>query len=118
MGRAKRARSVVLSASVAALGAAGSCPAANAASEAAPAARPVRAVVARAHANPRRRPRPPAPAPHGPYVYTVHVGGEINVEKANTQCAGGSIKIGPGQSRDAGNLGRDRALLSQRIVLG
>jgi len=91
---AKRCRTVVLGASVAALSAAGACPNANAAGEAAPAAHAPRGVVAHARRKPRRRPRPrTAPAPHGPYVYTIHVGGEINVEKADVQCSGSSIKF-------------------------
>jgi hypothetical protein len=92
MGKAKRCKTVILGASVAALGAAGSCPAANAANKAAPSLHASRAVGAHAHAKPRRRVQPKT-APHGPYVYKVTIGGEINVEKANAQCSGSSIRL-------------------------
>jgi len=88
MNTAKRCRTVVLGASVAALGVAGACTDANAASD----AHAPRAVAAHARAKPRRRPRPRA-APHAPYVYAIHVGGEINVERADVQCSGSSIKF-------------------------
>lgn len=91
---AKRCRTVVLSASVVALGAATACPDASAANEAAPPPHGAPAVAARAHRKPRRRPRPKtAPPPHGPYVYKVSIGGEINVEKADVQCSGSSIRL-------------------------
>jgi hypothetical protein len=92
MGKAKRCRTVILGASVAVLGAATACPDANAASKAAPATQGTRAAVAHVHHKPRRRPWPrTAPAPHGPYVYAIRVGGEINVKKTDVQCSGSSI---------------------------
>jgi hypothetical protein len=94
MGRAKRCRSVVLGTSVAALGAVGGCPAASAANTESVAAHPPVGVVARSH--PKRRHHRVVPRPsthHGPYVYAIHVGGEINVEKADVQCSGSSIKF-------------------------
>ncbi len=87
MSKAKRCRSVVIGASVAALGAAGPCPTATAASSAPPAPR---AGVAHEHAH-RHRPQRPATAPHGPYVYVIEISGEIRAGNPNASCAGSSI---------------------------
>jgi hypothetical protein len=78
MGKAKRCRSIMLSASVAVL-ATGACPVADAASKAA--LRP-------------RATREPRPASlRGPFVYEVLAGAEISAESANMACVGERIRI-------------------------
>lgn len=90
MGKAKRCRAVVISASVAALGAAGACPAANAANTSAPAPR---AAVAHQHAR-RHRPPRPATARRGPYVYEALVEStEATADRANMVCAGSGARL-------------------------
>ena len=94
MGKAKRCRSVVVSASVAAMSAAGACPAANAASGPPGASRPPAGAVARkqpAHAH--RHVAQPHAAPHGPYVYKVLIGGAIRWQRPNITCVGSSIRF-------------------------
>jgi hypothetical protein len=82
MGKTRRCRSVVLGASVAALGATGACPAANAASSGTPA----RAAFARKHAAPRHRAPHPA-AHHGKYVYKAVIGNTVATEnEPNMAC--------------------------------
>jgi hypothetical protein len=88
MGKAKRCRSVVIGASVAALGATGACPAANAEGNATNARAP-RAAETREHSTPRRH----VERHHGPHVYKVTVGAEIRAEAPNASCAGSSIKF-------------------------
>jgi len=89
MGRAKRCRSVVIGASVAALGAAGPCPTATAASSAAPAPR---AGVAHEHAR-RHRPQR-ATAQRGPYVYEALVEStEATAGRANMVCAASGARL-------------------------
>lgn len=126
MGRTKRCRTVILGASVAALGAATACPDANAASEAAPMKQEARAVVARAHHKPRHRPRPrtaPTPTPHGPYVYKISIGGEINVEKADVRCSGSSITLSqvslvmPGTSATTALFNRNESFWDKQVTI-
>jgi hypothetical protein len=92
MGRARRCRSVVFSASVVALGATGACPAANAASEPTPASRVHEPAKAPQH-NPKQRRRSPAAPHHGDYVYKVVIGGEVSDTNANATCSGPNLKL-------------------------
>lgn len=92
MGRARRCRSVVISASVAALGATSACPVANAANSGTPGPTTTgsggRAVVA------HKRVAPRSSTPHtGPFVYTVHVNGEISSGSADMRCVGSAVSL-------------------------
>lgn len=91
MGRARRCRSVVFSASVVALGATGACPAANAANEHAP-TMPKPTTTVR-----HERPRHSSPKPtlrKGDYVYKVFLGGTKAPEgKPNVACSGSSMRL-------------------------
>lgn len=90
MGKAKRCRSIVLSASVAALGTTAACPAANAEGSGGPVpASAPRAAAVREHATPKRH----VARHRGAYVYEVAVGGELRSEAPNTSCAGNSIRF-------------------------
>jgi len=97
MGKTRRCRAVVVSASVAALGATGACPPANADNEA-PSRRPAttagahqRPVVPRhRHTKPRTQRRTQT---RGAYVYAISVGGEMRWEAPNMRCAGNSITL-------------------------
>jgi hypothetical protein len=96
MGKARRCRSVVLGASVAALGATGACPTANAASS--PGSHGPRTVVARKHMVLRRHPRHkavPSPASrHGKYVYEAVIGNtEATENEPNMACAGAGARL-------------------------
>src|ERR1700691_2476413 len=95
MGRARRCRSVVFSASVVALGATGACPAANAANDGAPSAHNPRATVARKRAvPPRHRHHSQKPVgPQGAYVYEATVEAEVNANEANARCVTGTMKL-------------------------
>jgi hypothetical protein len=93
MGKTKRCRSVVLGASVAALGAtgAGTCPAANAANV--PGSHGPRAAVARKHAKPRRR-APHSAVHHGKYVYEAVIGNtEATANEPNMACASAGARL-------------------------
>lgn len=92
MGKAKRCRSVVLSASVAALGATGACPAAGATPERDSAARKP-ATVHRHHQHHQRPSRAPVGTPRGGYVYAVYAEGQVSTQHPNTSCAGATIKL-------------------------
>jgi hypothetical protein len=90
MNKAKRCRSVILGASVAALGTTAACPAANAERSGGPVpASAPRAATVREHATPKRH----VARHHGAYVYRVLVGGEIRSEAPNASCAGDSIRF-------------------------
>ncbi len=76
MGKAKRCRTVVIGASVVALGTVGTCPAANAAKDAPTPSQPVVATIAHKH---------------DPYVYEATLGGELS--SPNTSCSGATIRL-------------------------
>lgn len=82
MGKAKRCRTAVIGASVAALGAANGCPA-NAAEH------PARPKPATHHAKPRPRPT----AHRGPYVYQATIGGEVKITGSDMFCSGSAIRF-------------------------
>jgi hypothetical protein len=115
MGRAKRVRTVVLGASVAALGATGACPAANAAGSEAPHKGAARVAVARGHAKHRRRharrrhathpAKPPTAVPHGEYVYESVVGdAEASENEPNMECTGAGHPAPPGAAGGGATL--------------
>lgn len=92
----KRAMSVVLGISTAALSAAAVCPAANATPDA---RKPVSAKTPAAeHPRPSRSPslrelERQVPSPDGEYVYKAVIDGQISVEKPNTSCSGSVIRL-------------------------
>jgi hypothetical protein len=90
MGKTKRCRTVVLGASVAALGATGACPPAHAAS-ANPATRRGAHVAAR-HKH-RGKPTGHAAPAHGPYVYEAAIEAEVSTHDANMRCTAGTLKL-------------------------
>jgi hypothetical protein len=101
MGKAKRCRSVVLGASVAAASAVGACPTANATNaQGAREQRPHEPAKVRRH-DPKRRVRQrhrknssPAAAHPGKYVYEVVIGNtEAEENKPNMACSGSSVRI-------------------------
>ncbi len=98
MGKAKRCRSVVISAGVAALGATGACPAQSSAATATRAARPA---TTRKHTDPHRRPA----AHHGPYVYEAILGGVVSETHDNAYCSGSTIRFVGVQLVGEGRLG-------------
>jgi hypothetical protein len=89
MGKAKRCRTVVIGASVAALGATGACPAQ--AATATPAT-PRGAHVAPRHKHHAKPTNHASPA-HGPYVYEASVEAEMSTHGANMRCDGGTLKL-------------------------
>jgi len=95
MGKAKRCRSVVLSASVAALGATGACSAAGAAPEHEPAASKPAAIHRRhhQHQHQQRPSRAPVGTPRGGYAYEVYAEGQISAQRPNASCAGSAIRL-------------------------
>jgi len=90
MGKAKRCRTAILGASVAALGAAGACPPAHAAN-ATPTA-PQGAHVAVRHKH-RAKPTGHAAPAHGPYVYEATIEAEVSMHDANMRCTGGMLRV-------------------------
>lgn len=89
MGKAKRCRTVIFGASVAALGATGACPAH--ATTATPAT-PHGAHVAPRHKHQAKPINHVSPA-HGPYVYEASIEAEVSMHAANMRCAGGTLKV-------------------------
>lgn len=97
MGRSRRCRSVVFSASVVALGATGACPPANAASGLVSGSHAARAGITGKHAKPRQSPKPAGP--QSAYVYEGVIEAEVNANEANVRCVTGTMKfIGVGLS--------------------
>lgn len=91
MGKAKRCRSIMLSASVAAL-ATGACPVAAAANKAPSRPHATRDAVSRnAIRHRHRRPRPASL--RGPFVYQVLAESEISLEHSNASCAGPALRL-------------------------
>ncbi len=93
MGRSRRCRSVVFSASVVALGATGACPAANAARGGTPGSHGPRATVAHKRTAPPRHHSPKPVGPQGVYVYEATVEAEVNANEANARCVTGTMKL-------------------------
>jgi hypothetical protein len=105
MGKAKRCRTVVIGASVAALGATG-CPPAQAAN-----ATPATPQGAHVAARPKHHAKPTghaAPA-HGLYVYEADIQAEMSMHDANMRCTGGTLKlVGVGLSAEGPNASYTR----------
>ena len=101
MGKSRRCRSIVMSASVVALGTTSACPVANAANNGAPSAHGPQATVSRKRTAPPRHHSPKPAGSQGAYVYEAAIEAEVNVNEANARCVTGTMKlIGVGLSAE------------------